>query len=188
MSRLEMNDAFAATVAAVAPVILLVAVVEINNHRKHVGRVYEGLERRMAAAASLYAAGAQPTREQVLAADDALPEYSVLSWRDLSILVYVVSAMLACAALVYAEVSALHWLGTPKAGPDPRLAEHCFAAVVFGFVWICLSPALAMYPMLLKPRWLSPATIPKMSRFDRDVRRYRQEVADEAENARRADE
>ncbi|MFD3521747.1 hypothetical protein [Streptomyces sp. NPDC058653] len=178
MSNVEMNEAFAATVAAVAPVILLVVMVEINNRGSRIREMNKLYERESAVARYLYEGGAEPSREQVLAADDSLgdrpqvsPQYKVNWW-------YILSGMLVCNALLVAEFVALSWLSTPDPEPEPFAARACMIALVIGFAWV-----VGVQFMAVDALKMLDGSGTYLSRFTADVRRYREQEARERREA-----
>ncbi|MFG2172744.1 hypothetical protein ACGFMO_15405 [Streptomyces niveus] len=181
MSGVEMNEAFAATVAGVAPVALLVMTVEIANSRKRLGAALRNLSPKRRLLTSLYGDGNEPTREQVLAAREAIRAAPVGLWTMFLTAVYVLSAIAAASALLGSEVAAIHWLSTPDAGPQPEVAASIRKSLILGFVWVTASPQLMMLNTMFSSLFGGITPGKYESRYSEDVRRY---TADEERERR----
>lgn len=127
-----MTEAFATTVAAVAPVIWLVAAVEYQQVTKRYGESVNAqeaaLERELRALES--GTGAAASEE-----DDASASVSPIRV-ILTLAVWcILSAFLAGVTLV-----ALDWLATPKAGPRPGVALLCYWTICAGLCIVTVFP------------------------------------------------
>ncbi|MFJ4363300.1 hypothetical protein ACIP4S_03970 [Streptomyces chartreusis] len=138
---MEMTEALAATIAAVAPVVLLAAVVEINNNRQHVKDIYEGVNRPFGVARELFRAG-EPTAEEAAAALRSLAQSPAR--KGFWLLIYVVSAVFVTVMLFAAELRSLAWLANVPMGSSRDEAFFCLIAVGAGFAWVCFAPVLAL--------------------------------------------
>lgn len=176
-----MNEAFAATVAGVAPVALLVMTVEIANSRKRLGALLFNLSPKRRLLTSLYEGDNEPTREQVLAVRDSLKVAPRGVWTILLTLGYVGSAVIAASALFDAEIAAIYWLSTPDAGPEPEVAASIRRSLMWGFLWVIASPQLMMLNAIYSSLFRGVALGEYRSRFSRDLRRF---TADEERERR----
>ncbi|MFF5004668.1 hypothetical protein ACFY3G_17780 [Streptomyces phaeochromogenes] len=137
---MRMTGDFATAVAGVAPVVLLVAVVEVNNARPRLREAHASMRQRIDALEGLYAPGRTLNSEEVAAAEEDLDHLERRGLRDAFFLIYIsLSALFAC-ALGVAELFALRWLATPDAGPQEREAGFCAVVTVWSFLWITLVP------------------------------------------------
>ena len=145
-----MTGDFAAAIVGVAPVVLLVAVVEVNNARPRLRDAHEDMRRRIETFESLY--GARHTLSPEEATDAATNRRTIgrSSLRDLFFTIYVLlSAVVAC-MLGMAEQLALQWLATPGEGPHESEATFCVSVVVFSFLWITAVPIFALSKAALR--------------------------------------
>lgn len=175
----RMNGDFATTVAGVAPVVLLVATVEMNRTLPKMLVIIRAPFEQARIVASLYSDGAAPSREELLEARARVGALAPLM-RRLAVVGYYVSAAVVCLALLAAEDFALQWLANPSRGPEPKVASFCKAALVWGFAWTLFSTAgLAAWAILRDvPR--SAATGAEIRRFKREARQARRETASES--------
>ncbi|MGW5739723.1 MULTISPECIES: hypothetical protein [Streptomyces] len=129
---MQMTEAFAATVAAVAPVIVLVGVVEMDQRRKIVrDSLNADVEELVAVLGPL---PDQPTGEQVSAARarlEALPR-GVGGKRGKAMRSYFMAFAWALVVfqLVVAEAMALVWLTRPEGKPETAHAMFCLATLI----------------------------------------------------------
>jgi hypothetical protein len=172
-----MTEALATTVAAVAPVVLLVAAVEINNNRQRVRELYESMVRRYDLARELLRDG-EPTRQQV---EDALRQRREDGARlraGIGLLFYVLTACLASTLLFLAELRSLAWLAEEPMGSSHSDAEFCVAALALGFAWVGLSPLIP----LLAPMYRSYLGMLRGRKDDRRLRQLAREYRSQGAN------
>ncbi|MEV0963275.1 hypothetical protein AB0J25_11915 [Streptomyces sp. NPDC049910] len=146
---MRMTEAYATTVAAVAPVIWLVGAVELHQVVQRFaiaaaeGEAHDAEYRRRLEAlgddvtwAELrdFTARFRQTRPN-LAAVNRLNRIAHVIW----------TVTVGC--LIAAEVFALYWLGSPELGPQPVRAYFCFWALVLGFAAVSYLPlAVSIIP------------------------------------------
>ncbi|MEE4597997.1 hypothetical protein V2J94_40075 [Streptomyces sp. DSM 41524] len=130
---MRMDGDYATTVAAVAPVILLVGAVEVS--------VY----------ANMHRDAARAYRD-----DDTPGMYGMHFIKMFPVGVRAVGAGLSglmwCCFVVLlcmAEVKSLKWLATQDAPPSPAEAEFCFGAIILGFAWVAFVPIARLLRTLL---------------------------------------
>ncbi|MGW7067086.1 hypothetical protein ACWGII_18700 [Streptomyces sp. NPDC054855] len=131
-----MSESFATTVAAVAPVIMLVASVELSANKERIRAAYLRGEQITNARAALSINGARPTRQEF---DDARRALRVLqAGRRARALVhcYALSAFVAFGALAVAEGMALNWLAHEERGPARLEADACYWSMGSAFFWV----------------------------------------------------
>ncbi|MDX6361045.1 MAG: hypothetical protein QOC85_48 [Streptomyces sp.] len=148
-AAMRMSGDFAATIAAVAPIVLLVAAVEVNNARPRMTAARDAL-RSEVAALTASAAGHRLTDEE---ADATLRTLSRTSWQVLKntvYLIYLLASIIVAGALALAEYIALEWLATPNAGPDENNAQLLLVITSLSFVWVVLPPFAAVYLALME--------------------------------------
>ncbi|MFE1923494.1 hypothetical protein ACFW91_13110 [Streptomyces asoensis] len=171
MSKLVMSTDYANTIAAVAPVVLLVAVVELNGHRQELRNFYESMTNRSRAAKALYAEGRSPSRQEVL---DAAPELSLSSlFRGFASLLYVTSAVAVGVLLMQAELKTLSWLAGSSRGKNEFDAEFCLLAVALGFAWITFVPIVIVASSSTISTWQMVTGLRKVLRLQREQAAYR---------------
>ncbi|MFD4023204.1 hypothetical protein ACFWRV_06690 [Streptomyces sp. NPDC058576] len=172
---MRMSESYATTVAAVAPVIILVAAFELTTHRARIREIYVRAARGREAVDALYADGATPTREQIQQTERELEALRNGEWRLLGMAVYLLLSNVLAALLCSAEFYALGWLVKEDPGPSPGVALFCFVALVIGFVWVGVTPLA----------WLVVSVLPLLGplRSNPNQVRYKQAVADLAPEA-----
>ncbi|CAL9510855.1 hypothetical protein SUDANB140_03641 [Streptomyces sp. enrichment culture] len=161
-----MTEELATTVAGVAPVVLLVAVVEINNSRQRVRQVYEDLMRPSAVARELFRDGGEPTREQVEHAVRQREEADTRVHAGMGLLLYVLSACVVTLLLFLAELRSLFWLAGDPMSNSRGDATFCTLALVTGFAWVCLAPLVPLLVSITR-------SLVGMVRSHQDERRLR---------------
>lgn len=139
-----MTETYAATVAAVAPVILLVAVVEINNRRQRVRELYESLTIPIGLIRAMFRDGGNPSAQQVEDVVQQVRETNVGARAGLGLMLYVLSAVGITTLLFLAELASLLWLaGTPTESAS-GIALFCALALGAGFAWVAYAPMVAL--------------------------------------------
>ncbi|NNN35372.1 hypothetical protein HLK59_34390 [Streptomyces sp. S3(2020)] len=141
---MKMTETYAATVAAVAPVILLVAVVEINNRRQRVRELYELLAVPIRLIREMFRDGGDPTAQQVERVVQQVRETNVGARAGFGLMLYVLSAVAITTLLFLAELASLLWLaGTPEKSSS-GVALFCALALGVGFAWVAYAPMVAL--------------------------------------------
>ncbi|MCQ4213382.1 hypothetical protein [Streptomyces longispororuber] len=177
---IEMTEPLAATLAAVAPVIVLVGVVEMDLRYKLVRDAasdstrpflnalasipdnpttveeIEGLRRGITEAQAAMAAG--PTKVKVLKGAWSMG----FVW---SLLVLALTAV---------EAFSLVWLGKPDHHPVPLGAGLCVIAVSLGMLWVVAVPLLRLANAPLEPLWRLIAEVRRIERLQRTHNRTSQ--------------
>lgn len=102
-----MTETYAATVAAVAPVILLVAAVEINNRRQRVRELYEALAAPMGLIREMFRGSGDPSAQQVERVVQRVRETNVGARAGFALILYVLSAVAITTLLFLAELASL---------------------------------------------------------------------------------
>ncbi|MDT0482611.1 hypothetical protein [Streptomyces doebereineriae] len=132
----RMTKEFATTVAAVAPVILLVATVEMNRTRDEIREVSRRDAEMSHIVAGLFAGGVQPTREDYEDARRRLRELRMGKGKRLLIVLYTLSATLIGGVLAAAEIASLRWLAEGGQDAAGATAAFCYFALVGSFLWV----------------------------------------------------
>ncbi|MET9669615.1 hypothetical protein ABZY19_30320 [Streptomyces sp. NPDC006475] len=131
---MEMTEGFAATVAAVAPVIILVGAVElgfyVKTHKETNRERHPGHFRGPGDIAG-------PLKNVQLAVRSVGAALSGLIWCAFMI------------ALCWAEAKSLAWLADPAAPKNSGDAEFCLIALNVGLAWVALVPVLRMIRRLI---------------------------------------
>ncbi|WP_371527229.1 hypothetical protein OG302_14785 [Streptomyces sp. NBC_01283] len=173
-----MSETFAATVAGEAPVILLVAVLEIGSRTGTVRSVFERLGRQQGLIDDLYSTEQPPTGPQVEAVGVAISQSGRHAVADVFVMLYVASAVGVGCLLLGAEVLVLRWLAIPQEGPVPLQAAFCLAALVLGFAWVMSVPMIRMIISIGGHAMAVVKGVRRSTRFYRDLRSHRQESRD----------
>ena len=162
---MEMTEPFATTTAAVAPVILIAAALEVASYQRAVqdsmSRLAEQLEPEVTALLRL------PVDERRAAMDRLLENRGIAVSAGLlkTLARWVLGAFWVAIMMAQVFVTAicLGWLGNPQHSPSAHVAEACWIAVFVGAF------AVATFPMY---RLLSSPWIPVAERFLRaEIRR-----------------
>ncbi|MEU6057573.1 hypothetical protein [Streptomyces sp. NPDC047097] len=139
-SIMQMTEPLATTIAAVAPVILLLGLVEIDQLRKEIAQSVERSAdwslRSVAIMERLTDDGESVSDEefQIHMRGFSGPEVAAVRLLQLN------AWLIFCLAMLAAEVLSLKWLGDPNAGADPGLAKFVTVAVSVGFSWVMFVP------------------------------------------------
>ncbi|MGH4034138.1 hypothetical protein ACQB60_35035 [Actinomycetota bacterium Odt1-20B] len=168
---MRMSESYATTVAAVAPVIILVAAVELTTHRARLREVYVRAARSREIVDALYADGATPTRQQIEQTECELRALRRGEWRQYAVIAYLLASNLLAGLLCLAEFYALGWLALEDPGPQPGAALFCLLALLVGFIWVSATPLLWALGSVV------PLALPAM-RPNPTMARYRQAVFD----------
>ncbi|MEU5298600.1 hypothetical protein [Streptomyces umbrinus] len=141
---LTMTEAFASAVVAVAPVLILIGVVEISLSGRRFQASYSEyadlVERRVALIPSNDADDAESARREI----DRLYANAPRIRNPLGTLA-VFAVWLGVAMCQYEAFSrAMKWLGTPDAGPNAGDARFCFLALSFGLSWAAMLPLVQL--------------------------------------------
>ncbi|MFE9300542.1 hypothetical protein [Streptomyces sp. NPDC006856] len=145
---MQMSESFAATIAAVVPVIWLVGALEVHQQSKLYLASAQHLEATARRGEQLVAdAGDQPTHEQIMAIqkemgdrlDDGLEQL-----KSLPPVVLIPLWSVVVLGLLVSEYLALLWLATDNAGPHPGWATFLLFATALGLVAVTTVPAFAI--------------------------------------------
>jgi len=155
---MEMTEPFATTTAAVAPVILIAAALEVASYQRAIqdsmSRLVEQVEPEVTALLRL------PVDERRAAVDRLLENRGIAVSTGLlkSLARWVLGGFWAAImmAQVIVTVACLGWLGNPRHAPSTHMAEACWIAVLGGAF------AVAMFPMY---RLLNSPWVPVAERF-----------------------
>jgi hypothetical protein len=137
---LTMTEPFASAVAAVAPVLVLIGVVEFNLWGRKVNDLSSEhadlLERSVAIIPADSSGDVERARREInaLAADAPQPKNPMGAMLMLG--AWAIWATLQGRAFTLA----MGWLGTPDAGPRADDARFCFSALGFGLFWVVMVP------------------------------------------------
>ncbi|MFD5539106.1 hypothetical protein ACFWIJ_15055 [Streptomyces sp. NPDC127079] len=166
---MKMSEAFATTIAGVAPVILLVAAVEIGNRKEALREGYHLIGQRQRLIDELYAAPEAPTGLQLQAVAAQTDQPMQSATRDLFIALYVMSALIVGVLLLLAESLALVWLAGSQRGSHPLQAAFCLLALVIGFAWVMLAPMLGLVVAVADDAVVVISGVSRLRRFYRDL-------------------
>ncbi|MFF5497624.1 hypothetical protein [Streptomyces aquilus] len=170
---MKMTETYAATVAAVAPVILLVAVVEINNRRQRVRELYESLTAPITLIRAMFREGSDPSAQQVEDVARQVRATNVGARAGLSMVLYVLSAVAIITLLFLAELASLLWLTGSPTDTAPRVALFCAVALGAGFAWVAYAPMLALVLPISRNLFYVLGGVAEYRRFLRLLRHYR---------------
>lgn len=152
---MEMSESYAATIAAVVPVIWLIASVELHQFSKQSMEEGANFERALLARRRLLEEppagtsleGLERASEQIAELERVLAQVDEETGRGIEglnilppVLTYWVWTVLV-ALLVSVEAVALYWLGS-DGDSEPGMAWFCFGATVVGFLAITVMPAI----------------------------------------------
>ncbi|WP_399139101.1 hypothetical protein Q3A86_16940 [Streptomyces sp. NBUA17] len=141
----RMTNEFATTVAAVAPVIMLVASVEVSSNRERVRHAFERDAEMSRVVADLFSGGADPTRSEYEQVRQRLRELRTGRFKRQIYVFYVVTAFFVMTSLVLAEVLALGWLAGRNVETQAVDAALCYYILIFSFVWVALLGLAQMF-------------------------------------------
>ncbi|MFJ9012843.1 hypothetical protein [Streptomyces canus] len=153
---MQMTEPFAATVAAVAPVIIVAGSVELaiyGNHLRDWSRqaaipVLEGLG--SVGEGSTAGARQESARRRIR---ESLRRRWPKALTQFARATFGLAWSLVMLAQVLAEMLALNWLSTPHAGPDQTEAKISASAIIIGTVWIALFPVARLHWAPYQPIW-----------------------------------
>jgi hypothetical protein len=181
---IKMTMDFAETIAGVAPVVLLVATVEMARLAPGLKAVGNAPSRDARVIAGLYADGVAPNRGQVLDVHRRLSASEPTKARRAAVLAYYLSATLICMALFVAEMVAINYIADPSVGPEPGMAKFCRDALVTGFFWTVTAPLLtAVWIVRPQGERATAEDYALAKRFRREVRRLLRESSEESHEA-----
>jgi hypothetical protein len=140
---MTMTEPFATSVAAVAPVLLLLGVIEMATASRREGGVLEARAAALEASLRLIAedgyADPERLRREV---KEALTGHPPIGWRNVARTLlwggWAFCALLQLGALVFA----MRWLAIPNAGPDEDVALVCYLALCVGAAWVVAVPLI----------------------------------------------
>ncbi|MGW8557352.1 hypothetical protein [Streptomyces tubercidicus] len=131
-----MTNEFATTVAAVAPVIMLVAAVEIKSNRNRLRDSFAQDREMGHAVRVLFANGSNPSRGEYEEVRRRLRDLRTGRLKRVLHTLYAISAYSVMASLALAETVALRWLAEGGKGADVVGASICYFVLVASFWWI----------------------------------------------------
>ncbi|MCZ4606114.1 hypothetical protein O3S80_20605 [Streptomyces sp. Lzd4kr] len=143
----QMTEPFAATVAAVAPILVLVGTVEANALVKRVKESEAERDAPLRAAMELI----QSEGHDVLRVRDSVRELLIRERQPLYVLfrrdalLTLVLWVLWAGALTVAEMLALGWLADTRQKPEPGMAIFCLMALISGFAWTVAHPIMRVH-------------------------------------------
>ncbi|MFG2731501.1 hypothetical protein [Streptomyces canus] len=172
---MRMNETFATTVAGVAPVILLVAVVEIANRMDAFRTVYIRMGQQQKMIDDLYASEQPPTGPQLETVAAATGRSTRTMLAELYSVIYVASATFVGVLLLVAEALVLRWLAVPHGGSNPRQAAFCLATLLIGFGWVVLMPLLSLVVPVADNMVVFVKGFRRHNQFFRELAVYRKE-------------
>ncbi|MET9493417.1 hypothetical protein [Streptomyces sp. NPDC006552] len=147
---MQMTESFAATVAAGAPVILLLGVVEIEQLRRRIKQGATSYEEWSARAIAIL----KRRREQGDSAPVSDEEYRELLARypnfDVTAfaLVQTIVWVAFCLSLLSVESLSLRWLAQPEGDESPEIAKYCALVLLLGFLWVMAVPLFRIRQIL----------------------------------------
>ncbi|MGA5472543.1 hypothetical protein ACPCUK_27690 [Streptomyces arboris] len=151
---MQMSEPFAATIAAVVPVIWLVGALEVHQHSKLYLASAQHLEATARRGEQLVAdAGDQPTQAQIAEIqkemgdrlDDGLEQL-----RSLPPMFLMPLWSFVVTALLLSEYLALRWLAMDNAGPHPGWAVYSLVATLVGLVAVTAVPTFAIMAQTMR--------------------------------------
>ncbi|MFF3517963.1 hypothetical protein [Streptomyces sp. NPDC002573] len=152
ISGVQMTEPFATTTAAIAPVILIAAALEVTAYQKAiqewVARLVQELEPELAPLLNLPADDRQTTVRRLVETHAVSIGLGIMKTAARWLLGLLWAAIMVGQAVV--TILCLAWLGDPKHSADPQDASVCLAAVAAGAVAVALFP---MYRLMSAP-WL----------------------------------
>ncbi|MHC5260512.1 hypothetical protein ACYSUO_21735 [Streptomyces sp. UC4497] len=176
MNKPMMSVDYANTIAAVAPVILLVAVVEMTSNRQRFRTTWQLLVARMERIGSLYAGGRRPSEDEVIEAAHAVVAPLRQTLKEFLVLMYIIGNVFVGLLLLRAEMITLEWLMRGGKGKNETAASFSYLAVTLGFAWITFVPvSLLLGPAIAQSRAILRGLI-KSRRFRKDLEAPRPRV------------
>lgn len=151
---MRMSEGFAATVAAVAPVVLLVAVVEVNNARPRLREAHDRLREQVDPLKAAVREGRALTEAEAAALQRSYWKIALQVTRNLLFTVYFSAYVALALGLAVVEYVALEWLATPDVGPQEDNASLCLYLGAGSFAWIILPGVGAINAFMSKSLWL----------------------------------
>lgn len=168
---MHMTETFAATVAAVAPVILLVGVVEVDQNRKALGASLAATSEECRSV--LESLPAQPTREQVGAARARLEaltlEASQRTTRSMRTYFKAITWIILVFALVVAESLSLGWLAKPEHEPATGQAIYCLITLIVGMYGMATPPMIRLLRAPLQPLDARVREVRRLERLEQEL-------------------
>ncbi|NUK10370.1 hypothetical protein HRW23_24610 [Streptomyces lunaelactis] len=165
---MQMTEPFAASIAAVAPVLVLVAAVElVNSDRRTTAILAEiGDEMERDRADGLPPPAGEAAHKYLLPfMRSVLGQFIAFVWAVFGIFQVVAVAL------------SLVWLATPEAKPEADLATVCLVAILGGMVWLIVFPLIRSV--------FSP--LAHVSRLERIAREWREPERQDASPSATAD-
>ncbi|MFD9466582.1 hypothetical protein [Streptomyces sp. NPDC060027] len=171
---MRMSEAYAAAVAGLVPVVLLLITVEITSNRSRMHDLFAEVGRPAAVARSM-ARREHFTQQQIERAERATHALRSgirqLRW----MLVYLAGSAAVALMLLDAERRALRWLGDPSPGPAESDAKYCLIVLGIAFFRVVIAPLLdILRPLVEGAADLLPAA-GSITRLSRVVERTRRE-------------
>ncbi|MFE3265847.1 hypothetical protein [Streptomyces sp. NPDC059215] len=145
---MRMSEALAGTVAQIAPVVLLVIIVEIAGNRDRMVDQFRDAGRSVALTRSMARRDSltptQRARAQ-RAITDQRRNVGAVGW----LLFYLAVSAAVAVLLLDAEWRAIQWLADPHAGPAPQDALFCTRVIGFAFLRIVMGPIISLLQPLV---------------------------------------
>lgn len=167
-----MSKEFAAAVAGLVPVVLLLVVVDVAANRRGLGAMFREIARPAAVVRSM---GRRPRlRDHEVARAERATEAVRAGWnRLLTEMSFAAGSAVAAVLLLQAEFVALKWLAEKDPGPAAGDAKFCLVALMLAFIRVGLAPVIDLvFPLVRGLADVAPV-LPSQGRLSREVRRRR---------------
>ncbi|MFE2297943.1 hypothetical protein ACFXAW_07080 [Streptomyces sp. NPDC059445] len=170
--RMVMSKEFAATVAGLVPVVLLLVVVDVATNRRGLGAAFREIARPSAVVRSM---GRRPSlRDHEVARAEQATKAVRAGWnRLLTEMSFAVGSAVAAVLLFQAEFVALRWLAERDPGPAPGDAKFCLVALMLAFIRVGLAPVLDLVVPLVRGLADVAPVMPAQGRILRELQRRR---------------
>lgn len=170
---MEMSKEFAATVAGLVPVVLLLVVVDVAANRRGLGAAFREIARPAAVVRSM--GRRARLRDHEVARAERATEALRAGWnRLLTEMSFAAGSAVAAVLLFWAEFVALSWLAEKDPGPASGDAKFCLVALFLAFFRVGISPVFDLVvPLVHGLVGVAPALSPQ-GRLSRELRRRRQ--------------
>lgn len=171
--QMVMSKEFAAAVAGLVPVVLLLVVVDVAANRRGLGAAFREITRPAAVVRSI---GRRPRlRDHEVARAEQATEALRAGWnRLLAEISFAAGSAVAAVLLFQAEFVALKWLAEKDPGPASGDAKFCLVALMLAFIRVGLGPVIDLVAPLVRGLAEVAPVLPSQGRLSRELRRRRE--------------
>ncbi|MFE2821916.1 hypothetical protein [Streptomyces sp. NPDC059271] len=165
-----MSKEFAAAVAGLVPVVLLLVVVDVAANRRDLGAVFREIARPAAVVRSM---GRRPAlREHEVVRAERATEAVRAGWNRLvTEMSFAAGSAVAAVLLFQADFVALKWLAEKDPGPASGDAKFCLVALMLAFIRVGLGPVVDLVVPLVRGLAGVAPVLPSQGRLSRELQR-----------------